>query len=121
LTETTRQEIKKYLKQACFLLSSEMGDFIRPDDYEMLLRKYDKLFMEKMGIKNDFCIRHVIHWILKDAGMYSKFYIESGNERGKSVFYGNTIDTEKINSGVERYEVVSCEKVRKNMCSDNHL
>ena len=98
-----------------------MGDFIHPDDYDRLLGKYDKFFTEKMGIKNDFCISHVMHSILQDAGMYSKFYIEPDKEKDKSGFYGNTIDTEKINSGVERYDVVLCEKVRKSLCSDNHL
>jgi hypothetical protein len=121
LTETTRQKIKKYVKEACFSLSSEMGGFIRPDDYDRLLENHDKIFMEKMGIRNDFCIRHVMHWILKDAGMYSKFYIEPDNEKDKSGFYGNAIEKEKITGGVERYDVVLCEKVRKNLCSDYHL
>lgn len=76
--------------------------------------------MEKMGIKNDFCICHVIHWILKDSGMYCEFFVEPDKEKDKSVIHGNKIDMEKVSDGVEKYKVVMYEKIRKVLC-DGYL
>jgi len=77
------------------------------------LEKYDKLFMEKMGIKNDFCIYHVLHWILMDSGMDYICFVESDKKRDKSGAHGNKINQEKVRDNLKKYETVLYEKVKK--------
>ncbi|NIO21457.1 MAG: hypothetical protein GTN76_12130 [Candidatus Aenigmarchaeota archaeon] len=73
--------------------------------------------MEKMGIESDFCAYHVLHWVLMDSGMQSKFYLEPDKERDKSRIYGDKINREKIKGNLKRYEDVLYEKIRKILCS----
>lgn len=81
------------------------------------MKEYDKVFMKKMGIKNDFCIYHVLHWIQMESGMECEFYVEPGGEEDKSRVYGDKIDEDKITDNIEKYEPVFCAKVRKALCS----
>ena len=99
------------------MLSLELGDSVSPDNYNGLLEKYDRLFMEKMGIENDFCIYHVLHWILMDSGMDYVCFVEPDRKRDKSKVYGSRINQDKIRDNLKKYELVLYEKVKKMLCS----
>lgn len=93
----------------------EENGVVLGDDYNELLKKYDKLFMEKMGIENEFCIYHVLHWIFMDSGMEYEGGVKCNDGNYKSGIRVNGIDKEIMGKNVKKYGPSLFERVYESL------